>query len=50
MEAEIGGSQFKVSMHKKKLARACPQKNKVCIVAYFCNPSEVGGIGRRIIV
>jgi hypothetical protein len=38
------------SQPKKKKVINTISKNKLCVVAHICNPSYVGGTGRRIVI
>jgi hypothetical protein len=35
---------------RQKISKNPSQKKKPCIMAHTCNPSQAGGIGRRIAV
>jgi hypothetical protein len=49
-EAKTRGSQFEVSLDKKKKKKVRLSKNKLCKVVHACNPSYTGGRGRRTVV
>jgi hypothetical protein len=49
-KAEMGGSQFEVSLGKKNLSENLSRKSKLSMTVLSCNSSCIGSVSRRMVV